>query len=351
MAGLGRTYQRGQTWWIAYYFRGKQQRESSHSTNENEAIKLLKKRLGEMGRGRVMVNEEKVAFVDMAADLERDYEINKKRSLRSAQLSVHHLTKFFKYHRAPDITADRIREYVSRRQGEGAANASINRELSALKRMFSLYIQAGKLSSKPYIPMLEEYNARQGFLDHGDFLRLKGKLPAYLQDPVTFLYCSGWRVSEMKALEWRDVDMAGKVVRLRPELSKNKKGRVLPLRGELLEIFARARENRRLDCVRVFHDQGEPIGDFRKSWRNSLKDAKLGHILVHDLRRTAVRNLVKAGVPEKVAMELSGHKTRAVFDRYSIVNDDDLAEAVDKVTAHLEAAAVEPSVTELKAKG
>jgi len=187
-------------------------------------------------------------------------------------------------------------------------------------------------------------------LDHGDFIKLKSKLPDYLKDPVMFLYQSGWRVSEMKALEWRDVDVAGQVVRLRPELSKNKKGRVLPLRGELLEIFLRAKENRRLDCVRVFHDKGEPIGDFRKSWRNALKETKLGHVLVHDLRRTAVRNLVKARVREKVAMELSGHKTRAVFDRYSIVNDDDLAEAVDKVTAHLETVGTESAVAELKAK-
>jgi integrase len=218
--------------------------------------------------------------------------------------------------------------------------------------MSNLYVQAGKLTTKPYIPMLEENNARQGFLAHGDFMKLKAKLPAYLQDPIAFLYCSGWRVSEMKALEWRDVDMAGKIVRLRPELSKNKKGRVLPLRGELLEIFIRAKENRRLDCARVFHDKGEPIGDFRKSWRNALKEAKLGHVLVHDLRRTAVRNLIKAGVAEKVAMELSGHKTRAVFDRYSIVNDDDLAEAVDKVTAHLESVGTDSAlVAELKAKG
>ena len=72
----------------------------------------------------------------------------------------------------------------------------------------------------------------------------------------------------------------------------------------------------------MFHDTGEPIVDFRKSWPNALEEAKLGHVLVHDLRRTAVRNLVKAGVREKVAMELSGHKTRSVFDRYSIVNDD-----------------------------
>src|SRR5262249_42695456 len=160
---------------------------------------------------------------------ERDFEINKKRSLRSVKLLVRHLTKFFKYYRAPDITTDRAREYIAKRQGEGVANASINRELSALKRMFSLQVQAGKLAAKPYIPMLEENNARQGFLEHADFVKLKGKLPEYLQDPVSFLYYSGWRVSEMKSLEWRDVDMAGRVVRLRPELSKNKAGRVLPL--------------------------------------------------------------------------------------------------------------------------
>ena len=336
MAGLGRVYQHGTTWWVSYYFRGKQQRESSHSNNESDAVKLLKKRLGEIGRGRVMLNEEKIAFIEMAADFERDYEINKKRSLRSAKLSAHHLNSFFKHYRAPDISTDRIRAYIAKRQSESAANASINRELAALKRMFTLQTQAGRLSAKPYIPMLEENNARQGFLAHGDFLRLIGELPDYLQDPVTFLYHSGWRVSEMKALEWRDVDMAGRVVRLRPELSKNKKGRVLPLRGELLDILLRAKENRRLDCVQVFHQNGEPIGDFRKSWRNALKEAKLGHVLVHDLRRTAVRNLVKAGVPEKTAMELSGHKTRSVFDRYSIVNDEDLAEAVDRVQAYLE---------------
>jgi integrase len=306
-----RDLRRGKVWWVSYYFRGREQRESSHSTNENEAAKLLKKRLGEMGRGRVMLNEEKVAFTDMAKNYERDFKISKKRSLRSAKLSVHHLSKFFKDYRAPDITTDRVREYITRRQEEGAANASINRELSALKRMFSPQVQAGNLAAKPYIPMLEENTARQGFLDHADFTKLRGKLPEYLQDPVSFLYHSGRTVSEMKSLEWRDVDMAGRVVRLRPELSKNKTGRVLPLRGELTEIFVRAKEKRRLDCVHVFHNKGESIGDFRKSWRNALKEAKLGHLLVHDLRRTAVRNLVKAGVREKVAMELSGTRLEA----------------------------------------
>ncbi len=146
----------------------------------------------------------------------------------------------------------------------GAANAGINCELAALKRMFTLAIQAGRLSTRPYIPMLDEENARQGFVDHESFLKLRDALADYLQDPVTFLYYAGWRVSEMRGLEWRDVDLAGRVIRLRPELSKNKTGRVLPLSGELLDVIERAAERRRLDCPNVFHADGQPIGDFRK---------------------------------------------------------------------------------------
>ena len=128
--------------------------------------------------------------------------------------------------------------------------------------MFTLAIQAGKLSRKPYIPMLEENNARQGFLDHSAFIGIREALPEYLKDPITFLYSSGWRVSEMRLLEWRDVDMSGRVVRLRPEISKNKDGRLLPLTGELLEVLERARERRRLDCPHVFHRNGSNVGDF-----------------------------------------------------------------------------------------
>jgi integrase len=336
MRGLGRTFLRGSTWWISYYHRGKEYRESSGSNKESEATKLLKKRLGEIGRGRLLgPTEERVTFEQLKTDLIRDYETNAKRSIQSVKLSIRHLDEFFNLDRALDITTDQIRKYISQRQTEKASNASINRELSALKRMFSLAVQAGKLSSKPYIPMLEENNARQGFLDHSSFVKLREKLPEYLKDPVTFLYLSGWRVSEMRALEWRDVDEAGKLVRLRPEISKNKDGRVLSLRAELLELFERAREKRRPDCRFVFHDDGRPIGEFKKSWKTACNEAKLKGLIVHDLRRTAVRNYVRAGVPERVAMSLSGHKTRSIFDRYNIVSEADLVQASDKLQAHL----------------
>jgi integrase len=112
----------------------------------------------------------------------------------------------------------------------------------------------------------------------------------------------------MRALEWRDVDLGGKVIRLWPELSKNKDGRLLPLHGELLTLVRRAWSQRRLDCVFVFHADGQAIGTFRKAWKSACKITGLTGTIVHDLRRTAVRNLVRAGISECVAMTLADTK-------------------------------------------
>lgn len=237
--------------------------------------------------------------------------------------------------RAVDITTDQVRKYISDRQDQKAANASINRELSALKRMFKLALISGQLANTPFVPMLQENNARQGFINHGQFLALRDALPGYLKDPVSFLYRSGWRLGEMKTLEWRSVDLPGGVIRLRSENSKTGETRILPISGEMAEVMRRATENRRLDCKRVFHDQGQPIGDFRKAWGTACTAAGLQGIIVHDLRRTAIRNYCRAGVPKRVAMALSGHKTRSVFDRYNIVSEADLTEAAELLQAHL----------------
>ncbi len=152
----------------------------------------------------------------------------------------------------------------------------------------------------------------------------------------------------MKTLEWRDVDLSGKVVHLRPEISKNKDGRVLPLSSELLTIMERAHAKRRLDCPFVFHRNGEPIGDFRKAWSSAQKAVGLSPVLVHDLRRTAVRNMVRAGIPDRIAMTLSGHKTRSIFDRYNIVSEADLAEAATRLQTHLEAQSTASRVVSIK---
>jgi integrase len=268
--------------------------------------------------------------------LENDYKANR-RQVRTIKAPVAHLIVHFGADRAAiDITSDVVTKYVAMRQGQGAANATINRSLAALKRSFSLAERAGKVARRPYIELLEENNARQGFIINAEFIRLREALPADLRDPVEFLYRSAWRVGEMRSLEWSDVKDGA--IRLRSEHSKNKVGRVLPLTRELADIIERARQRRLPELPFVFHrDDGSPIGLFRKSWATACKAARLGTVLVHDLRRSAIKNMVDAKVGEKTAMTISGHKTRSTFERYNIVTQEAVTRALEDVSDHLAA--------------
>src|SRR5262249_5829828 len=228
--------------------------------------------------------------------------------------------------------------------------ASINRELAALRRMFALAIRASKLATRPHIALLAEDNAREGFLDPADFAALRASLPAWLADAALFAYLTGWRRTEVATLTWADVDLRGGTIRLRAVHSKNKRSRLVRLTGALLALVDRRASARRLDCPRVFHRDGEPLGDFRKVWTSACTAAGVPGLLFHDLRRSAVRNMVRAGVPERVAMAVSGHRTRSVFDRYNIVSEDDLTAAAARTADYLEAQqTVPPRVADLAA--
>jgi integrase len=155
-------------------------------------------------------------------------------------------------------------------------------------------------------------------------------------------YLTGWRIqSEIMPLTWAQVDRKAKVIRLEPGQTKNGKGRTLPYAAlpdldAMIEEQWTARE--RLKSAGrivpyVFHRDGEPVRHFRKAWANACKAAGCPGRIPHDLRRTAVRNLVRAGVPEKTAMMITGHVTRSVFDRYDITAEADLRDALGRLAA------------------
>lgn len=352
MRGMGRVFKRknSEALWIAYYHRGKEVRESSGSDRKADAQRLLRKRLGEIGRGKLIgPTEERVTFEDLAADYLNDYEIKQRRSLRWAKGRVANLRRHFGTDRALDITTPRLRAYAQARFEEGATPATVNRDLAALGRMFSLAVQAGRLTGRPHIPKLREAGPRQGFMEYAEYLAIRDHLPPDYQDVLDFGYHSGWRKGEILRLEWRDVDRDAGVVRLRPELSKNYDGRVLSLSDPVRAMIERRWKARSLRCSFVFQKDERPIGDWRKTWKRACVAAGLFRIvkvddeaerkvpikLFHDLRRTVVRNLIRAGVPERVAMSVTGHKTRSVFDRYNIVSEADLKQATARLAEYL----------------
>jgi integrase len=311
------------------------------------AKRVLKMREGEISQGKMpSICFEKVKFDELARDFITDYRTNKRKSLDRAELSVKHLTKLFGGMRVVDITKESIKEYIEMRMQNGLSNATINRELSALKKMLRLGVDCDKVGHIPHITMLKESNTRKGFFDYKDFLRIRSALPAYLKPVVTFAYHTGWRRGEILNLTWDRVDLKEAVVRLEPGETKNDEARDLCLNKELLKEMRLLQSKRRLGFPYVFHRDGHQIKDYRDAWRSACKraglqirDQKTGKMkaakLFHDFRRTAVRNMVRVGVNERVVMVISGHKTRSVFDRYNIVNQNDLIEATQKQEEYL----------------
>lgn len=341
--GTGRVYQQGGKgpWWLDYSFRGKRHRESSGSTKKGVAVALLRKRLEEMGRGQLVgPTAEKVTFEDLARGIRDDYKINGRRSTHALEASLKHLGEHFGMSRALDITTDRIRRYTALRQEDGAANATIQAELACLKRAFNLAVQAEILPSRPHIQSVQVNNARKGFLDGKDLERVIAELPEEVRPIARFSALTGWRKGEVIGLTWTQVDFAAGTIRLEPGTTKNNEGRTFPFRAlpALAELIEAQHEQtraieREMGCIIpwVFHRRGRQIISFRGAWDAACDRAGVPAALFHDLRRTAVRNLEKAGVPRSVAMKLTGHKTEAVYRRYAIADQVALSEGVEKL--------------------
>ncbi len=254
---------------------------------------------------------------------------------------------------------DRLNAYVTARLEAGRKPATIRNELAALKRAFHLAARAGKAICPPF-PTLTVQNTRIGFFDEPDFRAVLAHLPVQLQPVAEFAYLTGWRKSEILGLQWRQVDFTAGTVRLEPGTTKNAEGRVFPFTAlpALGTILSRQRE--RTHAIEkatgqiipwVFHRDGEPIKDFRGGWERACTATGVPGRLFHDFRRTAVRNLERAGVPRSVAMKLTGHKTESVYRRYAIVAEADLAEGVKKLAAlHAASAGTTRTVIPLPAR-
>ncbi len=261
-------------------------------------------------------------------DLINYYKANSRQTKKLEGRIKLHLTPFFAHRRMAEINGALVNAYIAARLQSGAKPGTINRELAWLRQMYSLAIKAGKLMTKPHISLLREDNARQGFFEYDQFQAVLRELPDDLAAVVRAAYYTGWRKDELLTLRWHQVANG----QLRLERSKNGEGRVFPY-AQIPELKAVIERQRALHedlvkggriCSHVFHRNGVPILSMGKAFKAACRRAGVPGRLIHDFRRTAVRNLELAGVPRSVAMKLTGHKTASVYQRYAIASNADL---------------------------
>jgi len=338
--GSGSVYRRGKTWWIAYYINGKQVWESTKKKDRTEARQALQVKLGQRAEGTLVVGASKITFEGLLDLVEREYQENNRKTVKQVRQHRKHLAKCFAGRRASDITVADILAFRARRQTEGATNAEINRETSTLRRGFNLALEAELLIRMPRFPKkLEESPPRSGFFEPDELQVILPYLPVPFRAPVSFAYLTGWRfASEVLALPWRNVDFETGTVRLDMGTTKTREGRLIYMTAQLRTLLEEQwqktttvqRETEQIISY-VFHKEGKRITKYDRVWQQACQKAGLPGKIVHDFRRTVVRNMVRAGIPERVAMQMSGHKTRSVFDRYHIVADSDLQEAAKRL--------------------
>jgi len=344
--GEGNVYLRGKTYWIHYSAAGRTYRESCKTDNEAKARKFLRTRLNKIDRGEVIGPQlHRVMVSELLDRLVADYEQSGK-SAAWARIVRGRLLLGFEFHKAARVGTQQIEEYITLRKSGAVkdgkpiapvGNATINRELALLRHAFYLgsRTEPPMVSRVPKIPKLPEAGARQGFLDRSNLDSLVTQLSPEVGCIARFAFWTGCRKAEALGMRWDWVDLNASAVSLPASITKSGEGRVLPLVPELVEMLSTMKAERDEfwpRCGWVFSRAGVQVKDIYAGWKSAAERAGLSGVLLHDLRRSFVRGAVRSGVSERVAMAISGHKTRSVFERYNIVSGSDLKDAAKKLS-------------------
>jgi integrase len=336
--GCGSLFRVGRIWYFQFYDHGRKISESSRSTDREQAENQLKQRLANLTTGRDLTPST-ATLADLCTLVLADYRLRKRRDLVTVEWRYRaHIENTLGRLQASRITAAQIRAYIEDRRSAGAADSTINRELSIIRRAFTLAVREDPplVRRAPYVPKLEEDNARQGFLEPEQYEKLLTELPVRLKALYVCGYHVGGRKGELRKVRWEQVDFDAGLIRLAAGQTKAKKPRCLPIYGDMGRWLKFQQEQQPAGCPWVFNSRTMPVGAHLEGWADACERAGLPGLLFHDLRRSAIRNMKRAGIQDVVAMEISGHKTRSVFDRYNITDEGDIGNAADKLTEYFQ---------------
>jgi integrase len=316
-------------WYAQFYQGGKQRRVSTKTAVKAVAQGILRNLMVVRDHGKPFVGDlKKLRYEHLRTMLLDSYRMKEHKSLQvlangeETIWPLSALDKFYEGKYATQITTESARQFVKARQAEGTGNAAINRSLGLLRRMLNLAKDEGRIPSVPKIHFLKEPSPRKGFLELPKFNELLSHIPANLKPLIVFLYYCGVRMGEALQVDWSQVDLTHGVIELEREQTKTSEPRIVPLPAVLVEMLKGIEPKEGT----VFDGTG-----LRSAWEKAVMEAGVPDLTVHDMRRSAIRNLVRAGVSEQVAMRISGHRSRSIFARYNIVSQTDVLEAMGRL--------------------
>lgn len=323
---------------IAYYVGKKEKRESAKTTSWKDANDLLNKRLTEVASGQLTADASRTTVAQLLDLVIDDYR-KQGRGDKAVKDQERHKAALCAYFgadaKASTLNSAKIAKFQSdslsskNKRGRKFAPATINRQLACLRRGFVLGRKYGLVTMLPAFENLEENNARKGFLEREQFDGLLKQMPEHYKPLMEIAYITGWRIhSELLTRKWLHAKLTEDGwLRLDPGEAKNGEGREFAMTAWLLDALKRQRayvrsiekKKGRVIPWMFILPHGVPVQSFRKTWKKAIKAAKISNI-PHDFRRTAVRNLIQAGVDKFTAMQMVGHKTDNVFKRYAIID-------------------------------
>lgn len=330
--GAGTIFKRGRIWYGSWYVDGQQFIRSSRSQSLQKAKQFRDQILGRKARGELASGPVGHTTCGELLDDVLEYAHS---NLKASTQKVFkwcieaNIRPYFGAIKVGRLTTKMLKEYRQKRIAEGRAEATCNRELSILRIALNLGRKCTppKVSTIPHFPMVREENARQGFLTDQQYTKLREALPDYLKPLFVVAYFTGVRLGELLAWTWDNVDFAQGFVTLNAEDTKSGYTRAVPIiAGDMRTWLEWSRDNAN-GCDRVFHRAGTPIKYFRSAWITACAAAEIPELKFHDLRRTAVRNMRRAGVAQVVRMRITGHRTDSMERRYNIVDIEDIKSA------------------------
>ncbi len=338
----------GHVWYFTFYnLKGKQVRRSSKSRLKAVAVEMLQQAQKELRKGAEPTSARKTKYEDIRCILVDDYLSSGKAVMDGEEILISGrrgllkpLDDYFGGINVANIKTDMLRDFSAKRMENGVAGPTVNRNLAMLRRMFKLAERESKVSSVPYFPMQKESEPREGFLERPKFEKLRAEMPEPLRATLTFCYETGCRTGAMAKVVWPWVNLAEQEISLPPGIVKNRKPLIVPLSDELTAMLKKKFRG---------HGTAFETKNFRREWIKACVKCGLGEktgkawyqykgLVPHDFRRSAVRNLVNAGVDTATAMKITGHRTLHIFMRYNIISTGQLHEAMEKVTSKKKAA-------------